>query len=149
MAQGQEQQDQQQGQQIIQFVVEALKSGKQPEEIVGVLVEKGVDQAQATEIVQQVAAKLGGSQQPQGSQNGPQDGSGPNGQQESGGKQGITAEQALEVLSRLGISGEKILEVVKVILNINRGELKRLLSALQRDGQQEQQEQPQQGGGNY
>lgn len=129
---------QDQGAQIVQFVAQALQSGKRPEEVIAILVEKGVDQAQATEIVQKVAEKLGGSQ----------GGQAPSDPSEQG-KQGITAEQALEVLSKLGVSGDKILEIIKVVLNVNRGELERLLGALQKSGGEQQQPQQEQEQGNY
>ena len=104
--------------QIVQAVQEALAQGINPEEIVqGLVNEVGIPQDQAVQLVQAVMQQGGG----QGGQ--------------GGGESGVTAEQAVEALSQLGVQPDVLLQIIDIIMNMTPEQLEKLIAMISKAGQ--------------
>lgn len=103
---------------IVQAVAQALQQGMAPEEIVaGLVKDVGIPEDQATQLVQAVMQQMQG-----GGQGGEQGGA----PAEGGQAQGMTAEQAAEALSQLGVAPEIVMQIVDIIMNMSPSEIEKL-----------------------
>jgi len=133
----------QEQEQVIQMIQQALQNGEDPAAILQSLVEDGgMDQEQAKELIVAVAQEMQGGQggQPQGQQQGPQDGSG---QQGGGQEEGVTLEQAVQVIQELGLSAEQVVTMISLIQNTSPAVQDQILEMVKQGGQQQAQGQQQ------
>jgi len=126
-----------------QEIAKALQKGAKPEEVAQALVQDGMSEQEAVQAVQTVMDQMGGGQ-PQGQRQGPRDGSGPGNPE---GEQGITADQAIQVFGEMGVDPTSVLQIIKVVLNMNPQELEKLIGMIS-NGQEQQAAQEQEAQGN-
>ena len=113
-------------------ILQALQNGTSPEEVVQALMQDGMSQGEATQAVQSVM-----QQAQEGAQGGGAEGGAP------AQAQGLSADQAIEALSQLGVQPQVIIETLKIILSMTGPEIEKLLVALQQGGEAQGQGQTQ------
>ena len=96
-----------------QQIMQALQGGASPEEVVQALVQDGMSQDEAVSMVQSVM------QSAQGGEGG------------APAAQGLSSDDAIRVFSEMNVAPDVIIQVLKVLLNMNGAEIEKLLMRLE------------------